>query len=327
MAHSLPEQARMEPPPDPQSAPIRKRPPKIAWVGLAVLLAVGAYVGFWSTVARQVEAGFVAWADDVRNEGVQVAYESLKTGGFPFHMELSIGRPSVQRPDASRPWSWRGEAVSLKARPWNLDRIAFDLSGGHVVTLGADAEARAYQAFAGILKGTLEVRRDAAGVAGDVAIDAAAVRLPATLDLPMGTDVAAAGLAARLIEPLPSERLPNALALWRDAGGTVEIDRFDLDYGELKLQGDGTLALDQAMQPVAAFSARVEGFFAAVESLRRRGVVDTAAAVTAKLVLGALAKTPEGGGPPYLDIPVSVQDRYLFASPVALVRMPPVKWI
>ena len=49
-------------------------------------------------------------------------------------------------------------------------------------------------------------------------------------------------------------------------------------------------------------------------------------AVTAKLVLGALARTPEGGGPPTLNLAITVQDRTLFAGPVALARLPAIDW-
>ncbi len=63
-----------------------------------------------------------------------------------------------------------------------------------------------------------------------------------------------------------------------------------------------------------------------MDALRKRGLVRSRDAVTAKLVLGALARTPEGGGPPTLNLAITVQDRTLFAGPVPLARFPAIPW-
>jgi hypothetical protein len=88
----------------------------------------------------------------------------------------------------------------------------------------------------------------------------------------------------------------------------------------------GTVALDGRMQPVGAFTARIQGFFEAVEALRARGLIRGRDASMAKLVLGAMARPAPGGGPPVLSLPVTLQDRVLYAGPVALVRLPELRW-
>ena len=51
----------------------------------------------------------------------------------------------------------------------------------------------------------------------------------------------------------------NGLIQWRDKGGTVEVTRLNLDHGPLRLNGEGTFALDRDLQPVGTLTVRVEG--------------------------------------------------------------------
>ncbi len=104
------------------------------------------------------------------------------------------------------------------------------------------------------------------------------------------------------------------------------MERLAITYGPLSAQATGTVALDGNMQPVGAFTAKIQGFRETVDALQERGLVRGRDAVTAKLVLGALAKTPAGGGPQTLNLAITVQDRTLFAGPVPLARLPAIDW-
>ena len=152
------------------------------------------------------------------------------------------------------------------------------------------------------------------------------VRLPGRLALPLGNHLARLTVVAGLLGPIPAGPWPQSLAAWRDEGGTVEVERLDITYGPLSAQATGTVALDGNMQPIGAFTAKVQGFRQTVDALRKRGLVRRRDAVTAMLVLGALARTPEGGGPPTLNLAITVQDRTLFAGPVPLARLPAIEW-
>jgi len=118
----------------------------------------------------------------------------------------------------------------------------------------------------------------------------------------------------------------QALTQWRDAGGTLEANRIQVGYGPLFLQGNGTLALDGDLQLVGAFSARIQGFFQTVDGLRRGGVIRRPDASMAKVVLGMLSKQPKNGGPATISLPLTLQERALFAGPVRLIKMPEIHW-
>ncbi len=160
----------------------------------------------------------------------------------------------------------------------------------------------------------------------DVRLRAEDVRVPERLSLPLGNHLARLTVVAGLLGPIPAGPWPQSLATWRDEGGTVEVERLGITYGPLSAQATGTVALDGDMQPIGAFTAKVQGFRETVDALRKRGLVRRRDAVTAKLVLGALARTPKGGGPPTLNLAITVQNRTLFAGPVPLARLPAVDW-
>ncbi len=152
------------------------------------------------------------------------------------------------------------------------------------------------------------------------------VNAPALARLPLGNTLQRVLLEARLVGDFPLENVLETLGAWRDRGGTLELDKVVIRYGQLGVQAGGTLALDRNLQPIGALTARIEGFLGAIDALREAGIIRPRDAAMAKLVLGALAKRPAGGGPRALNLPLSVQDRKLSAGPVPLMEIPEIRW-
>jgi hypothetical protein len=153
-----------------------------------------------------------------------------------------------------------------------------------------------------------------------------ALSLPAFLASPLGQTIAELAITARLFGPLRLDDVEAGLAEWRDGGGTVEIDSFEARHGPLHVRANGTLALDAALQPVGAVTAKIAGFFETIDAFQRANLLRSRNAAMAKVVLGALAKRSVDGGPPTLSIPVTIQDGKIFAGPVTLAELPRVVW-
>ena len=105
----------------------------------------------------------------------------------------------------------------------------------------------------------------------------------------------------------------------------IEVADVTVRHGPLNVSGGGTIALDAAMQPVTAFTVRAEGYSETVDALRKAGQIKTGDATATKLVLAVLAKRPNGG-PPYIEAPLTVQDRRLRIGPLDLLEIPVVSW-
>jgi len=339
------------------------RPQSGRWVmgsliGLAVI--AGAYVAWWFAAAASLEKGVDDWIADRRADGWTVGHRGLAVDGFPFRLNATVDKPFIAGPP-ERGWDWRGERLLVTARPWTPHRVRFDLSGRHSGRLPLRTRAQAFDLTAPVLTGGLVFRQGRAqslsmetesfaltfdgGDAGSLDIAEGEVHLsPAedaatgfhlrlrdlavaeTLRAPLGERVRnlmVKGLVTGTIEPAA---WPDPVVHWREAGGTVEVETLDIDYEPLRLTGDGTLALDEALQPMGAFSVRAQGFFAAIDELVTRGFMDKRDALGSKLVLGVLSKKPENGGDSYLDLSLTLQDRILYAGPLKVMRFPIIIW-
>ena len=329
------------------------RLPGAIWVAVAALVS---YVIFWFVMAEQFRDAVRDWAEG--GEGLKVTYSGLVLGGFPFLVRLTVADAGLARPGS---WAWRGPLVVLEARPWSPwrvrigapDEFELDLpgAGGPVAWKGGARELSAEVAFEGgglrdgririsglelaaapgrlaVARGTFSLRvlgdvdADHLNATADLRFEAKDVEAPG--ELPLGGHLGRIALTARVMGGIG--RGPEALGAWRDKGGTVEVTDLAVDYGPLEARASGTVALDGAMQPIGAFTARIRGFFQTVDALRERGLIRARDAVTAKVVLGVLARNPDAGGPPVLNLAVTVQDRKVYVGPVALAQVPEVHW-
>ena len=350
--------------PPPTARPRSER--RSVWIGLVgVLLAGAAYTAVWFTAAAQLRDAALAWIEARRAEGYGITFGRFDIEGFPFLLRAIVTDPAVKAPPGRGAWEWRGPTARVEARPWSLASATAHLPGRHWLSLGeqqtyvaeaAEFDLRVEKAGAAAATALLHVESlslasgDGAPLIEIAGADGAArsletpnpdhrtptlemkllaenVSLRGTPDLPLGQSVGQVGLEAALLGRIPpASSSAEAFALWRDDGGTVEVRRLNLDYGPLSLQADGTAALDAGLQPIVAFTARLQGFFETVDALRARGVIRDGDAVTAKIVLGALAGKGAGESKATLSAPVTIQGRMLFVGPVALFHLPEIRW-
>jgi hypothetical protein len=198
---------------------------------------------------------------------------------------------------------------------------------------------------AGLMVGQIQagIGLHPAALEGEAAVTlrlaAAAIQLPDPTRWALGPDIATLDLEARLGGPLPrldlslgNKSLPDAAGQWRDAGGTLEIDRLHLRWGPLELNTSATLALDASLQPMGSGTVRMRGQAAALDALTEAGIIKPAAAKMARTILALLAKptAPTSGAAAMaeqpVELPVSVQERRLMLRQFPLTRLPVLRW-
>ena len=337
---------------------------RFRFLGLYALLALAAagYTAYWSRLAGRAEELVDAELEAWRGDGLAVSYTERRTFGYPYRLSTEVAGLALARPEARVPWEWRAERLTVYVQPWDLrhyvavlegaSRITFDPLG-RPLSLDAVAEsARAsvilddrYQAHRGSadLKGLVisaqngaqalqvgrlqaHARRPESGA--NAGIDAALLidrlLLPEGAGGPLGREVALVRAEATLTGPVP-ERLDRAsVTAWRDAGGTVEVHALSVRWGPLEIDAEGTLALDSAMRPLAALTARVRGFGALIDILEAERALSENAAAAVRVALALIAETPPGETQPVLEVPVTIQDGWLSAGPVPVVEVGPV---
>lgn len=260
-------------------------------------------------------------------------------------------------------WEWRAPSVRIEVLPWRLDRITLRNRGANQViavrdglridgTLDCDdvlVRLEAGRRDAGRYLVELEgvklrlaeppINADASHFAVDLRLYRVAPgnHSQTAADLGLGVNnlvtglLGAAGnppitanLHATLMGAIPAGPPDQALASWRDDGGTIEVRRLTFAAANVTLSANGTLALDNQMRPMGAASASIHGFDDALDRLSKAGTVNPRDAQLARYLLAAIAK-PNETGERVLNVPITGQNGWLYVGPMRLTRLDPLK--
>ena len=142
---------------------------------------------------------------------------------------------------------------------------------------------------------------------------------------PMGQAVDLIDVAVAVKGAIRGGPRPQALAQWRDEGGTLEVERVELVWGALSGTANATMALDAAMQPMGSGTASIQGYGEIVDALVANGQMKPGDALLARLGLGVLAK-PGRDGRPQLEGPITLQNSELRVAQIRVARLPRFTW-
>jgi hypothetical protein len=335
----------------------------LAAVGLVVLVA--AYCVYWFVLTRIVAADIAKWRDQQRALGYTVTIaEQPAIDGFPFSLRAQLGPPDIAAPGGL--WHWQGPDTDLRLAPWAPLDLVFTAPGHHHLSLAGiaprdvaiDADKLAFEldldkrgqasdfglrltgaTLADSIAGTTTVA--SAMIQGhlpwpatpgpevsslDLSADATGLNLPAGLRAALGQRIDKIHVVTQLMGAVPAAPPLEALAGWRDGGGVIQLREGEIDWGPISASGDGTIALDEKLQPLTAGTMRVAGLPETLDMLAAAGTVPQGQATLAKLMFGAVAATPTGGGRPEVALPLTIQNGYVYVGPIKLAPLQPIDW-
>ncbi|WP_160936774.1 DUF2125 domain-containing protein [Teichococcus coralli] len=329
---------------------------------MALLLALlgAGHAVLWRLVADRLEQGFQRWATLRRAQGWQVAHAPPQRGGWPLSASLTLPDLRLAAPPDG-PFgrlAWQATGVRLRLLPSDLRTLLVDARGPQrliadsrelpfvadrltaTLPLADDVppdtvRIMAHQLRLGPAAGAVTVAELAAELrgAGNPADDAA-LTLALTLGgitlpwaLPLGRQVEAASMEAALAGPLPGGRAPARRATtWRDAGGTLELRALTLRWGDVAASAAATLALDAGLQPTGAGTLRVAGAAQGLDALAEAGLLPARTANLARSLVPLMARPDPAGGPPQIEVPLTLEDRTLAAARIPVLRLPAIDW-
>jgi hypothetical protein len=313
--------------------------------GLAAWLADWRASGWTATMGQPVRGGWPLAATLIAPEVSLQGGDPDIPGGVAWKTDRLVLRTVLLRPGVLEVASEGMQRLRLAAGPeipYTADLLRMtlplerDTPPRSATVTAHDVRAgmpRSGDAAASLTIGSLDLHLDfkPAAQAGDVAVgfsfDAQAVGLPASYARSLGSRIASLTLQGALDGPVPRARgMGERAAAWRDGGGTLGIERLTVNWGPLDLTASATLALDEQLQPMGTGTARVVGYAETLDALATHGVISRSAATAAKAVLSLLAHTPEDGGPPDVEVPLTLQYRTLSMRQVPLLRLPELDW-
>ena len=339
---------------------LRTRPGLVALI--AALALSGVYAALWLVFAHEIENGFVAWAQSAQSNRLDISWQRIGVGGFPVALRVELGNAKLADRALDPPLTVSAPRLWATASPWDLfnwrlaatngltvgweggDRrppvrlevatataaVSASLAGGARVWLTLhDAEAtgaehiRTKLAHLWLIFPDAPPRTDSDPLVA-AALDLQAIELPAAVRRFGGTiDRVAFALTAK--GPFPDRPLRQAATSWRNAGGTLELDRMRIDWGVLAATASGTFALDQDLQPECALSGSVEGFDQLIEALVSSGMMPARNAGLARLALTILARTGPDGRP-RIATSFTIQNGQMSLGPAKLGPAPHIDW-
>jgi hypothetical protein len=313
--------------------------------GFAAWIAGWRASGWTATVGKPVRGGWPLAATLTVPEVLLNGGDPNIPGGLTWRTDRLVLRADLLRPGLLDVASEGMQRLRLAGRPeipFTADqlRMALPLQPGApprsatIIARDLHATVPAGAETSGSLTiGSLDLHLEfkPAAQAGETALgfafNADAVGLPPPFARLLGPRISSLTLQGALDGPVPRPHVLGELAsAWRDGGGTLEIQRLAVNWGPLDLTASATLALDEQQQPMGTGSARVVGYAETLDALATHGIISKSAATAAKAVLSLLASAPDDGGPPDVEVPLTLQYRTLSMRQVPLLRLPEIDW-
>ena len=325
---------------------------------LVLAAAFAAYSGYWLFLAHRLQTEIGPWADAQRARGTDLAWQGLAVEGYPLALRLRFTAATAagQKP---LPYAAAAPLLLAEAHVWDLRRWRVSAPDGAEATLpgeaggvkgasldgmvtldadggtGIDVTARTVAGSgivtgASLAQGELQLTLPAHAPANHrEPAFAAALRL-SDLTLPVavpsvGQEIETLRLALTLNGAVPAGKLRDALAAWRQDGGTIELTDGALRWGALEASANGTLALDDQLQPIGALTATIENHNAMVDAVVASGQLRARDASLVKTILRLMAK-PGADGRPQLTVPVTLQNDHVFLGPAQIAALPRFTW-
>lgn len=90
---------------------------------------------FWRASAETMREAIDAWAEDQREDGASVAYDRIRTKGFPFYLRGDVENLSFTDPGG---WRWSVAVLHVDALPYAPERRILSASNPQAIDLGKD---------------------------------------------------------------------------------------------------------------------------------------------------------------------------------------------
>ena len=330
---------------------------------LLVTVAIG-YPAYWFYAASLSESLLQNWIEEQRSNGFTVNNRPIERSGFPFVVRLTLPAPEASNAKIGfswrseklrlelQPWDLKRlrfdalgpqqfqfkpsqDVANFTANTTGFEGVAVISDSGALAALSIFLkEVRLTESEQGQLMQSgrilADIRRPEktpiahTEPALEISLVAEHINTAAVSAPILGDTIANIRVKAAFLGPLDGDTLIDAVSSWRQSGGTVEVDWFNLIWGPLDLRANGTVALDPELRPLGALTADIRGYEEALEALAEARLIRRDILPASRVTLNLLAKTSETDGRRVLTVPVNAQDGGLYLGPIKLVELPVV---
>ena len=332
----------------------------ISAVSLVVIIA--AYTGAWFYASHKLQQNITHSITKLKEKGYHVEFSGLKVGGFPFGIRAKLQNLKISRIGYFKTWvdgevkfsttifrpgrirsvaggvhhvevDLDGKAIALTGHGFELLNAAFDGSEAGIkykhidVAMNNEPLFQADNAMVKLRKegpetNTIEVKAQT----WDLKVQMQQIKSPLLNVKSLGDTIKSVNFDAKLIGTMEGLTLPERLGNWSKNGGTVEMAKIAVEWGDLNIDANGTFSLDETLQPLAALSAKISGLDALLKTMVAEKIIDKNLAKAVKTGIEFFSVQDDDGSGHYHNvISVSLQNGALAVGPVTLLKVPKLK--
>jgi hypothetical protein len=320
-------------------------------VGLGLIVAVvlllglsAAYTGLWLIIAQRIEDSVVLSAASARDQALEIAWQSIRVQGYPFRFRLELTGLRVREVAPSPGFEATAPELFGSAQPWNFRDWQLLAPGGLDAAL-RNAGVPLAKMSAPRATGAVSLRPDgdySSEPANHVEVNLANgwLILPAQpptsserhlrfgADLqevtspiapaPFSNTINSLAVGLTVFGAIPSGPAADAAHAWRQSGGTIKLDHFELYWDRVEITGSGTVALDPDLQPSGSLSATIKGYDQLMTALSVAGLLPADDLTPAKMALAMLG--------PAISTNFTIQNGDFYLGPAKLGKAPRITW-
>jgi hypothetical protein len=135
---------------------------------------------------------------------------------------------------------------------------------------------------------------------------------------PFSNTVQSLAVGLTVIGAIPNRPAAVAADVWRQSGGTIKLDHFEVYWDRVEIAGSGTVTLDPDLQPSGSVSATIKGYDQLMTALSLAGLLPADDLTPAKIALAMLG--------PAISTYFTIQGGDMYLGPANLGKAPQIKW-
>lgn len=313
---------------------------RIALYGsIAVVLVYGAG---WYYFSKKFEKHIENDLAHIQAKGFDVSFDKLAIGGFPFGYDVTFTNLSFSRGNFFK--SWVDGNITFSAKLWKPQEINSIAAGTHhlefdnikmkgdkltLTSLNSSHLKFSYGPFNVDINdkpvlSTENFEVDMRLVPQEHGIELKAssheVFSPLLAESPLGETIQDIQLTTFMQGNIDGTNTVERLKNWYKSDGTLEVKKLTLKYGSLALEGEGTLSIDEQLQPLAAFTFEVEGLDNTIDSFVEKKMIKP----NVGTILKAGANFFNNGNKPKLSF--SIQNQEVLLGGIPVTEIPKINW-
>jgi len=332
----------------------------ISIFSLIFLCLAGGYIYLWFHAAEVLENLLLSEISRLEKEGYAPSYDRIEVKGFPLKLEVRFTDPSLQVPHLSFLKIISHGILTASASVWNPQLVTLKSNDKISLSLAEDEEENKSLASLDALQAQFPLTPSASqqysfDLYGVRFKDwnSASIKVTFLRDAQHSQSILGMSLYETTFDPkitklylppkiqelrleaniaLPTKVKPDLVGILRsyyDQDITLDVNQVHLLWGDLKIDGNGSISVDQDLQPLAAFSLEITGIDTLLNSLVKQKIIQKHTDQIIKLVLQPFTKDKGKGTsntPAPHQLSISVQDRVLSIGPVPIWRFDKINW-